>query len=322
MIGTIPVMRVNYTISQLLGSLLVSERSALYRERLKEMIRIFFSVDNVLLTSSARCAIYMVVSSLPQKKVVVPAYTCEVVIEAVRLAGKELVFAHVNKDTLNISEYPVIDSDTIVIATHQYGFLSDMEKLAGLCKEKRAVLVEDCAGSLGGRINGKLTGTFGDFGVFSFSASKTLHSPTKGGFIIAHNKESLDKIQPITEVSNDPFAFKIKQIIKAFGFCFAKNRLLSKLLFSKSNSESEHSETAYLTDTTYHRSLYEWQAKVLVNQFYNIEALLMERRKLYEKYYSLIRNDIIDCKSINWGGCISDSQFWFPTGSVLLSIAA
>lgn len=54
MIGTIPVMRVNYTISQLLGSLLVSERSALYRERLKEMIRIFFSVDNVLLTSSAR----------------------------------------------------------------------------------------------------------------------------------------------------------------------------------------------------------------------------------------------------------------------------
>lgn len=305
MIGTIPVMRVNYTISQLIGSLLVTERFTLYRERLKEMIRMFFTNDNVLLTSSARCALYMIVRSLPQHRVVVPAYTCEVVIEAVKLAGKEVVYAQVSKDTLNIQNYPEIDANTIVIATHQYGFLSGMEKLAMQCKKKGAVLIEDCAGSLGGRINGQLTGTFGDYGVFSFSASKTLQSPTKGGFIIARNKELLDKIQPITDMPDDSFVFKIKQIIRAFGFCLAKNKLLSKLLFSKSNSKSEHSETAYLTDTTYHRSLYEWQAKVLLKQFYNIEALLMERRKLYEKYYNSINNNIIDCKSIKFGGvCI------------------
>lgn len=303
--GTIPVMRVNYTIPHLLGGLFVTDHSTLYRERLKEMIRIFFSVDNVLLTSSARCAIFMIVRSLPQHKVIVPAYTCEVVIEAVKLAGKEVVYAHVSKDTLNIQNYPEIDSDTIVVATHQYGFLSNMEKLAKVCKEKGAVLVEDCAGSFGGRINGKLTGTFGDYGVFSFSASKTLHSPTKGGFIIARNKEMLVKIQPITGEINDSFVFKIKQFAKAFGFCLAKNRLLSKLLFGKRNSISEHSNNAYLTDISYHRSLYEWQAKVLLKQFDNVESLLMERRKLYEKYYYSINNNAIKCKSIEYGGvCI------------------
>lgn len=116
--GTIPVMRVNYTIPQLLGSICVTERSTYYRERLKEMIRVFFSVENVTLTSSARCAIFMIVRSLPQKKVIVPAYTCEVVIEAIMLAGKELIYAPVSKETMNISDYPTIDDDTIVIATH------------------------------------------------------------------------------------------------------------------------------------------------------------------------------------------------------------
>ena len=120
--GTIPVMRVNYTIPHLLRSIFVSERSTHYREKLKEEICKYYFVNDVMLTSSARCAIYMIAHSLPQHKIIVPAYTCEVVIEAVKLAGKEVIFAPVSKETLNISEYPEFDSDTIVIATHQYGF--------------------------------------------------------------------------------------------------------------------------------------------------------------------------------------------------------
>ncbi len=300
--GTIPVMRVNYTITQLLGSIFVSERSTKYRERLKEMIRIFFSVDNVMLTSSARCAIFMIVRSLPKKKVIVPAYTCEVVIEAIRLTGKEVVFAPVSKESLNISEYPEIDSDTIVLATHQYGFPCEMVNLAKLCQEKGAVLVEDCAGSFGGRIDGKLTGTFGDYAVFSFSASKTLQSPTKGGFIIARNNVLLDKIQTITDQPNDRLVFKMKQMAKSVGFCMAKNRLLSSWMFSRGKTSSNQTETAYLTETSYHRGLYEWQAYVLLHQFDDVEALLMERRKLYEYYYNGINNQLIDCKPIKWGG--------------------
>ena len=300
--GSVPIMRVNYTYPQLFGSFFVSERSMKYRERLKEMIRIFFSVDDVLLTSSARCAIYMIVRSLPQKKVIVPAYTCEVVIEAVKLSGKEVIFASVSKETLNISEYPEIDSNTIVLATHQYGFPCEMTELAKECRVKGAVLIEDCAGSFGGRIDGKLTGTFGDYAVFSFSASKTLHSPTKGGFIIARNKELLDKVQPITDEPNDRFSFKMKQLVKSVGFCLAKNRLLSSWLFSRGHANSIHSELAYQTDSSYHRGLYEWQAYVLLFQFENVETLLMERRTLFKQYYNSISNMLIERKTVKWGG--------------------
>jgi dTDP-4-amino-4,6-dideoxygalactose transaminase len=302
MLGTIPVMRVNYTTSQLIGSLFITERSTKYRERLKRMLQVFFGVDDVLLTSSARCAIYMIVRSLSQTKVIVPAYTCEVVIEAIKLAGKEVVFAPVSKKTLNISEYPVIDSNTIVLATHQYGFPSEMDNLVELCRGKGAVLVEDCAGSFGGRIDDKLTGTFGDYAVFSFSASKTLHSPTKGGFIIARNKELLDKILPITNQPNDRLAFKIRQFAKAIGFCLAKRRLLSSWLFSRGQTNSCHTGTEYLTDSSYHRGLYEWQAYVLSKQLTCIESILMERRELYRRYYNSIKNPLFLLEDMNLSG--------------------
>ena len=301
MMGTIPVMRVNYTIPQLIRSLFVSEHSTRYRERLKEMIRIFFEVDDVLLTSSARCAIYMIVRSLPQKKVIIPAYTCEVVVEAIKLAEKQVVFASVDKSTLNIREYPAIDSDTIVVATHQYGNPSDIRDLVRKCREVGAIVIEDCAGSLGSRLDGRLTGTMGDYGVFSFSASKTLHSPTKGGFIIAHNKGMLDQIYPIEEKSGC-ILFKAKNIVKALGFCLAKNKMLSSWLFKKKNSSSNHSEEVYLHDPSYYRGLYEWQAYVVLKQFRDIEALLMERRKLFKRYFECINNCLISKVYTSMGG--------------------
>lgn len=301
MMGTIPVMRVNYTIPQLIGSLFVSECSTRYREKLKEMIRIFFEVDDVLLTSSARCAIYMIVRSLPQKKVIVPAYTCEVVIEAIKLARKQVVFASVDKSTLNIKEYPEIDSDTIVVATHQYGNPTDIRDLVKKCRDEGAIVIEDCAGSLGSRIEGRLTGTMGDYGVFSFSASKTLHSPTKGGFIIAHNRGLLDQIKPIEEKKGS-FLFKAKNIVKALGFCLAKNKMLSSWLFKRGNSPSNHSEEAYLHDTSYHCGLYEWQAYVVLKQLNDIETILMERRKLFKRYLEGINNRLISNVHTSMGG--------------------
>ena len=309
--GTIPVMRVNYSILHLLRSLFVTESSTHYRDRLETMIRIFFSVNNVMLTSSARCAIYMILRSLPQRKVIVPSYTCEVVVEAVMLAGKEVVFAPVSKKSLNISEYPDIDRDSVVIATHQYGFMSDIEELVKMCREKGAVLVEDCAGSFGGRINGRLTGTFGDYAVFSFSASKTLHSPTKGGFIIARNKDLLDKIQPLTYKTGNKYSFKIKQFIKAVGFCLAKSRAFASWLYGVGRSNQDHSNTAYLNDLSYHFGMFEWQACVLLKQFDNMESLLMERRKLYKKYFYSINNKVISCKAVEWGGMHTFPDFGF-----------
>lgn len=305
MMGTIPAIRVNYTILQLVKSLFISERSDKYRKRLVDILTTYFSNENIFLVSSARSAIYQIVRSLPQHKVIVPAYTCEVVIEAVQLAGKEIIYADIDKETLNINAYPEIDADTIVIATHQYGILSEIKMLAYECKDKGAVLIEDCAGSFGGRIGSQLAGTFGDYGVFSFSASKTIQSPTKGGFIVAKNKKALDAIKPLPELWGDHIVFKLKQVAKGIGFCVANNRLLGSLAykFGRDNKHLHNNDSNL--DFSYHRELYEWQAYVVINQFADIDAKLMERRKLFMNYHNGIFNKMIQKPIIQYGGvCI------------------
>ena len=299
MAGIIPVFKVNYHIRQLITAAFISNSSTRYTDELTKMICSYFNVQDILLTSSARCALYMLFKYLPQQKVIVPAYTCEVVVEAAKLAQKDIIFAPVSKNTLNVIEYPEIDQDTIVIATHQYGLPCEIVKLVKLCKERRAVIIEDCAGSLGSTASGRLTGTFGDFAVFSFSASKLLQSPSKGGFILAKNGKVLKDIKNVVNFTIDERKFKINQLIKAFAFCLNKNNLFCSLMMKLYSRNERPSETAYLNDISYKTQFYEWQAFVVLQQFKNIENYIDERKQHVAVYNEKITNPSIIKPSYN-----------------------
>ena len=78
-------------------------------------------------------------------------------------------------------------SECVFLLTHIGGWVNpDIEKIAQLCKDKDVGLVEDCAHSFGSTLNGKHTGTFGDAGVYSFYATKTI-PVGEGGIIITEN---------------------------------------------------------------------------------------------------------------------------------------
>lgn len=292
-IGVIPCMRVGYKIVDLLESLFVWNASRKYRKKLEDKIALYFGCDNVMMTSSGRGAIYLILKSLSQRKVVVPAYTCEVVIEACKMAQKEIVFAHVDRVSLNVSTYPEIDNDTVVIATHQYGLPCDMKSLMILCKEKGAILIEDCAGSFGTKIDGQLTGTLGDIGVFSFSASKTFNSPTKGGFIIAKNGSLLRQIETSSNTFPSDAKFQIFQTLKGIGFCLNNCRYLTSFFCRFANTKEFNNGNEYLNDPIYKRGFYEWQAFVVLKQFEHLDVILTTRQKMFEEYDSRIDNPLI-----------------------------
>ncbi|MCG4585613.1 aminotransferase class I/II-fold pyridoxal phosphate-dependent enzyme, partial [Anaerosalibacter bizertensis] len=63
-------------------------------------------------------------------------------------------------------KYPDVKA---VIVVHLYGLSANMDKIVELCKKHNVVLIEDAAESLGTTYKGKHTGTFGDYGVFSFN---------------------------------------------------------------------------------------------------------------------------------------------------------
>ncbi|MBU3197387.1 aminotransferase class I/II-fold pyridoxal phosphate-dependent enzyme [Clostridium algidicarnis] len=86
-------------------------------------------------------------------------------------------------------KYPNVKA---VLVVHLYGLSADMDKIVELCKKHNVVLIEDAAESLGTYYKGKHTGTFGDYGVFSFNGNKII-TTSGGGMLVSDNEERIAK---------------------------------------------------------------------------------------------------------------------------------
>ena len=83
--------------------------------------------------------------------------------------------------------------DCVFLLTHIGGWVNpDIKQIAELCTNKGILLLEDCAHSLGSTLESQHTGTFGDAGVYSLYATKTI--PVGEGGIIVTQDELLHQM--------------------------------------------------------------------------------------------------------------------------------
>ncbi|EOP47806.1 hypothetical protein IKQ_04826 [Bacillus cereus VDM053] len=86
-------------------------------------------------------------------------------------------------------KYPNVKA---VIVVHLYGLSADIDKIVELCKKHNVALIEDAAESLGTYYKGKHTGSFGDYGIFSFNGNKII-TTSGGGMLVSNNEERISK---------------------------------------------------------------------------------------------------------------------------------
>lgn len=86
-------------------------------------------------------------------------------------------------------KYPEVKA---VLLVHLYGLSADMDKITALCKKYNVALIEDAAESLGTYYKGQHTGTFGDYGIFSFNGNKII-TTSGGGMLVSNNEERIAK---------------------------------------------------------------------------------------------------------------------------------
>ena len=88
-------------------------------------------------------------------------------------------------------KYPEVKA---VIVVHLYGLSADIDKIMAICEEYNVPLIEDAAESLGTAYKGKHTGTFGDYGIFSFNGNKII-TTSGGGMLVSNNEEKIEKVR-------------------------------------------------------------------------------------------------------------------------------
>ena len=96
-------------------------------------------------------------------------------------------------------KYPKVKA---VIVVHLYGLSADLDPIIDLCNKYDVSLIEDAAESLGTKYKGKDTGTFGDYGIYSFNGNKII-TTSGGGMLVSDNEEKIDKVRFWSTQSRD-----------------------------------------------------------------------------------------------------------------------
>lgn len=131
--------------------------------------------------------------------VLVPSNTYIASILAIVRAGLHPVLVEPDIRTYNMNpaelERKCTPNTKAVLAVHLYGKPCKMDEIGAFCKSRGLKLVEDCAQSHGASFKGKMTGSFGDFGAFSFYPTKNLGALGDAGAICTDSKEYADKVR-------------------------------------------------------------------------------------------------------------------------------
>lgn len=91
-----------------------------------------------------------------------------------------------------------------VIVVHLYGLAADMERIQAICQAHGVPLIEDAAESLGSRYKDLWTGTFSDYGIFSFNGNKII-TTSGGGMLVSPHKEVTDKARFWATQAREPY---------------------------------------------------------------------------------------------------------------------
>jgi len=173
-----------------------------YVDKFEESIKNYTGAKNALAVTSGTAAIHLALRILGIKEgddVLASTFTFIGSVNAILYQNANPVFIDSDKESWNLSpkllnKY-LIECDKkpkALILTHLYGMSADIEKIADICKLHGIYLIEDAAESLGATFNSKYTGTFGDFGIYSFNGNKLL-TTSGGGMLISDNEEWIKK---------------------------------------------------------------------------------------------------------------------------------
>ena len=134
----------------------------------------------------------------PGDEVITTPMTFCATVNAIIHAGAMPVLADVDPVTMNIDpaqiEKKITSKTKAILAVHFAGRPCDMDALCNIAERHNLKIIEDCAHAIETEYKGRKTGTFGDFGCFSFYVTKNVVTG-EGGMVTTRNEEDAARIK-------------------------------------------------------------------------------------------------------------------------------
>lgn len=162
-----------------------------------------FQIKYTVSVNSATSGLYAAIGAAgvgPGDEVIVTPWTMTATATAILAFNAIPVFCDIEEDTFCMDpqsvEKLITPRTKALIPVHIYGHPADMDSIMQLASKHNLIVIEDAAQSPGGYYKGKLTGTIGHMGVFSFNCNKIIQCG-EGGAVVTNDDEFAKRLQLI-----------------------------------------------------------------------------------------------------------------------------
>lgn len=170
----------------------------------------YIGTPGCVATSTGTLGLHLALSALELNKndeILIPSYTCRSVLNSILYSGLKPVLCDVDKETYNMSlettKKAVTNKIRAIVVPHMFGNPAPIDKL----KKLKILIIEDCAHSIGAKLNKQKVGSFGDCSIFSFEGTKYIVTG-EGGMVSTNSKKLLKKLRSLKEPDSQEFPLK------------------------------------------------------------------------------------------------------------------
>ena len=277
--------------------------------KFKEAIRAVLENQSIQVTTfwKGRVALYGILKALniePGDEVIMPAFTCVVVPNAVMYLKGMPVYVDIDPHTYNMDinniEDKISPKTKFILAQNTYGLSSDLDAINSIAQQHHLTVIEDCAHGFGGYYKGKPNGTVAQAAFYSTQWNKPF-STGLGGIAITADNGVAKKLEAFEHACVQPSALEIfslkmlfmvrKNILSSSTYWAAVRlyRWLSKHNLILGSSQGEELKYPQKPDA-FEKKLSDFQAETGLLQLSSFNKMQQHRKKTAAIYHEYLED--------------------------------
>ncbi|MBQ0079383.1 MAG: dTDP-4-amino-4,6-dideoxygalactose transaminase [Eubacterium sp.] len=272
-------------------------------------------VTKALLTTSCTHSLEMAAILLDIKEgdeVILPSYTFVSTANAFVLRGAKLKFVDIRPDTMNINEKlieeAITDKTKAIVPVHYAGVGCEMDEIMAIADAHNLRVVEDAAQGVNAFYKGKMLGSIGDMGCYSFHETKN-YSMGEGGATLFRDDTFVENAEIIREKGTDRSKFFRGQVDKyswvEMGSSYLPSELNAAYLYAQLEKADEINDNRLATWATYFQELKPLQEQGLIELPYVPDECKHNAHMFYVKLKDMAqRTEFINHLKDNGVSCV------------------
>jgi dTDP-4-amino-4,6-dideoxygalactose transaminase len=181
--------------------------------------------DQLFLYWKGRIALYAALKAMGIQsgdEVILPAFTCVVVPNAIIYLGAKPIYVDIDQSTLNTTldniQSVISERTKCILIQNTFGLSSQVDEIVAFAKNKGIYTIEDCTHGFGGMYQNAPNGSRSDCSFYSSQWNKPF-STGVGGILLVNNRALIEPIETLNQYLQKP-GFKARFMLRVLIFLY------------------------------------------------------------------------------------------------------